>query len=70
MYYLALFTIAIFANYPKTLIYAGSYSFGSNVEKRSVGSLIVYPETDSTILFYFQGNKGAPSYNIGQLYIK
>jgi hypothetical protein len=75
-YYLALFAIAIFSNsnsqvktgYPKTLIYCGSYSFGSNAERGRVGSLVVYPETDSTILFYFQGNRGAPSYNMGQLY--
>jgi hypothetical protein len=75
-YYLALFAIAVFLNsnsqvkkgYPKTLIYCGSYSFGSNTEKGRVGSLVVYPETDSTILFYFDGNRGAPSYNMGQLY--
>lgn len=75
-YYLALFAIAFFSNansqvkkgYPKTLIYCGSYSFGSNAERGSVGFLVVYPETDSTILFYFEGNRGAPSYNMGQLY--
>ena len=75
-YYLALFAIAVFSNansqvkkrYPKTLIYCGSYSFGSNVKRGSVGSLVVYPETDSTILFYFEGSRGAPSYNMGQLY--
>jgi len=75
-YYLTLFAIAVFSNsnsqvkkgYPKTLIYCGSYSFGSNAERGRVGSLDVYPETDSTILFYFQGNRGAPSYNMGQLY--
>ena len=54
--------------YPKTLIYAGAYSFGTNAVRGSVGSIIVYPETDSTILFYFQSNRGAPSYNMGQLY--
>lgn len=31
-------------------------------------TLIIYPETDSSVLFYFQKNIGAPSYNIGQLY--
>ena len=75
-YYLALFAIAVFSNpnsqvkkgYPKTLIYSGSYSYGSNVERGRVASLIVYPETDSTILFYFESNRGAPSYNMGQLY--
>ena len=76
MYYLALFTLAIFSNsnaqvkkrYPKTSMYSGSYSFGTNAEKGRVGSLTVYPETDSTILLYFGGNRGAPSYNMGQLY--
>lgn len=48
--------------------YAGTYSFGANIEKGRVGSIIIYPETDNTILFYIDINRGAPSYNMGSLY--
>ncbi len=54
----------------KTLQYAGTYSYGKNVEKEPVGTIIVYPESDSTILFYFDVCRGAPSYNLGQLYAR
>ncbi len=45
----------------------GTYSFGEYPEKGAVGSLIVYPLTDSSALFYLNVCKGAPSYNQGQL---
>jgi hypothetical protein len=48
--------------------YAGQYSFGSDLENGSMGSISIYPETDSTILFYIELNQGAPSYNSGTLY--
>lgn len=52
----------------KTIKYAGLYDMGGDIEKGRVGSVMVYPETDSTILFYFDLNRGAPSYNSGELY--
>ena len=75
-FYFLLFTMAIFLNsnaqekrrYPKTFIYAGSYYIGTDIEKGRIGSATVYPETDSTVLFYVEANRGAPSYNMGQLY--
>ena len=48
--------------------YAGIYKFGENVEEESVGSMTIYPETDSTVLFYIDICRGAPAYNMGQLY--
>jgi hypothetical protein len=48
--------------------YAGSYSFGTDIEKENIGNISVFPETDSTILFYVDVNRGAPSYNMGALY--
>jgi len=51
-----------------TLKYAGTYSYGSGVENGGVGNISIYPETDSTILFYLDINRGAPSYNMGSLY--
>ena len=52
----------------KTAKYAGIYSFGHDVAKEAVGSFTVYPESDSTILFYLDICKGAPSYNLGHLF--
>ena len=53
----------------KTRKYAGEYGYGGNIEKGSrVGYITVYPESDTIILFYFESNRGAPSYNMGSLY--
>lgn len=48
--------------------FAGTYSYGSNAEKGFNGLVIVYPETDTTILFYFESNLGPPSFNMGSVY--
>jgi hypothetical protein len=52
----------------KTFKYAGTYSYGADIEKGGTGTFLIYPETDSTILFYVYLNRGAPSYNMGSLY--
>ena len=54
----------------QTLNIGGTYSFGDNVEKGPVGSLIVYPFTDNSALFFIDICSGAPSYNLGQLFGK
>ncbi len=51
-----------------TVKYAGTYSYGTDIEKEGVGQISVFPETDTTILFYIDVNRGAPSYNMGALY--
>ncbi len=48
--------------------YSGKYSFGENVELGPVGSVTVFAETDTTILFFIDICRGAPSYNLGQHY--
>ena len=48
----------------ETTKYAGVYK----AKKGTIGCVTVYPETDSTILFYIDISQGAPSYNLGQLY--
>lgn len=48
--------------------YAGLYSYGTDIEKGGIGTILIYPETDSTVLFYIDLNRGAPSYNMGSLY--
>jgi hypothetical protein len=51
-----------------TLNIAGTYSFGDDVEKGPIGSVIVYPLTDNSALFFLDVCRGAPSYNIGQMF--
>jgi hypothetical protein len=46
---------------------AGTFSFSLGNDKAS-GTVLVYPETDNTILFYVDLNRGAPSYNMGSLF--
>ncbi len=53
---------------PITVKYAGTYSYGIDIEKERIGNISVFPETDTTILFYIDVNRGAPSYNLGALY--
>lgn len=52
----------------KTSIYEGYYEYGKNAEKERVGGIILFAETDSTLLFYIDLNAGAPSYSMGALY--
>lgn len=63
---------------------AGTYSYGFTVEENNdptispvpggvqelgpSGTLFIYPESDSTVLFYFDISSGFPSYNVGTLY--
>ena len=53
---------------PLTAIYAGTYSCRTNSENGAIGTLIIFPETDTTVLFYMDLNNGAPAYNMGSLY--
>lgn len=57
-----------FATKPLTSRYAGIYNYGSGGGKGAVGSIVIYPETDTTVLFYIDLNKGKPSFNMGSLY--
>ena len=51
-----------------TTTYAGTYKYGSGNEADAGGVVKVYPESDSTILFYIDICIGEPSYNSGSLY--
>ena len=53
---------------PKTVKYAGIYVFGTKIEKGPAGRITIFPDTDSTVLFYLDITVGSPSYNLGQLY--
>ena len=50
-----------------TTKYAGTFSYGKSKSKAS-GIILIYPETDTTVLFYVDVNRGAPSYNMGSRY--
>jgi len=52
----------------KTTGLGGIFSYGKDIEKERIGTVYVYPETDSTILFFIDVSRGAPSYNMGNLY--
>jgi hypothetical protein len=52
----------------RTSIFAGIYQYGKNIEKDAIGAVTIYPETDTTVLFYMYVNRGAPSYNMGEIY--
>jgi hypothetical protein len=45
----------------------GVYGFGDDAQTGPVGSIIIYPESDSTFLFYLDFTRGAPSFNMAQL---
>lgn len=52
---------------PDTLKYSGTYGYG-DINKTRTGTVTIYPETDSTILFYIDLNRGGPSFNMGSDY--
>ena len=46
----------------------GTYSFGDGAEKGQTGSVMIYPLSDNSALFYLDVCLGAPSYNSGTLF--
>src|SRR5277367_4373044 len=65
---LFIFAPTVYSQIIKTSKYAGIYTFGSNKAEEPGGRMTVFPETDSTVLFYLDISRGAPDYNLGQLY--
>lgn len=45
--------------------YGGTYSYGD--PEQGCGQVEIYPENDSTLLFHLYVNRGAPSYNNGEI---
>ena len=45
--------------------FVGTYSFGDNECENGCGSLLIHPESDSSVIFYLEVNRGAPNYNSG-----
>jgi len=57
-----------FDNVLQTSKYKGHYYYTIEGGSGAFGSLIIYPETDTTFLFYIEANRGAPGYNSGAMY--
>ncbi len=52
---------------PRTAQYAGKYNWGDPRRKQAGGTLTVYPESDSTLLVYFDISNGPPAFHLGAL---
>jgi len=48
--------------------YAGVYSYGDEIEKGTKGHIILFAETDNSVLFHISLNLGPKSYNSGETY--
>ena len=64
---LIVFIIAQGYSYAQIKEYEGVYSYGNNLDSGSIGIAFIYPNSDSTLLFHLDLNRGAPSYNNGTL---
>jgi hypothetical protein len=51
----------------QTKKYAGTFSYAKG-KNSATGTVLIYPESDSTVLFYIDISRGAPAYNMGSLY--
>jgi hypothetical protein len=52
----------------KTARYAGTYRAAYPLAPGGAADLLIYPETDKSLLFYIYLNRGAPSHNMGEMY--
>ena len=60
-----------FTNNKKSLLtakYCGTYFYSFPDVDAAFRCAEIYPETDTTVLFYLSLNRGAPTYGMGQLY--
>ncbi len=51
-----------------TVKFAGKYSFSTNINMSRDGTILIFPETDTTLLFYVELQNGAPAFDQGALY--
>lgn len=61
-------TSAVASAAPATLRYAGEYRWDEADKADMGGTLTVYPESDSTILFQVDANGGEPAYNMANVF--
>ncbi len=53
--------------YGQDIVYGGTYTYGTTPDNGRTGVIYIYPNSDSTLLFYLELNRGAPSYNSGAI---
>ncbi|MCF8457863.1 MAG: hypothetical protein K9H62_18190 [Bacteroidales bacterium] len=64
----AILTTLIFSPiFGQEIDYGGVYSYGTSPDSGRVGIIYIHPNSDSTLLFYLELNRGAPSYNTGAI---
>jgi hypothetical protein len=59
--------LTFYSTYGQDIEYGGTYAYGSTPDIGRTGIIYVYPNSDSTLLFYLELNRGTPSYNIGAI---
>lgn len=59
--------LSIHAMNGQEIIYDGVYSYGTTPDSGRTGVIYVSQNSDSTLLFYLELNRGAPSYNSGAI---
>ncbi len=57
----------VIAEVPEVKNYVGTYSFGTHPDSGATGTIQLYPLNDTSLLFYLDVNRGAPSYNMGAM---
>jgi hypothetical protein len=58
----------LFSNFSKVSKYDGVYRYGDPFGEGPNGQVIIFEESDSSLLFYIDISLGSPSYNMGTLY--
>jgi hypothetical protein len=52
----------------RTAAYAGEYNWGDTTREQAGGTLLVYPESDSTVLLALGVSNGPPAFHLGGMY--
>ena len=52
----------------RTARFAGTYKAAYDLGPGGAADLLIYPETDHSVLFFIYLNRGAPSHNMGEMY--
>jgi len=52
----------------RTAAYAGEYNWGDTTREQAGGTLLVYPESDSTVLLALDVSNGPPAFHLGNMY--
>lgn len=60
-------TLTVLTSFGQSQKWAGTYGYGTHPDSGRTGYLKLYPNSDSTLIFSLDLNRGAPSYNSGEL---